>query len=339
MVVFPFVFFNRTQIYSTLISRYDDWYVRTGEEGIPVGEYGVQANHYVGPQTTARIVANAGFVYYRQMNEGNQTAAEYFNNTVDWLMENLEYFDVATDNSTLEIAHWIYDFAIWELPEGWHQAMADAKGLKILSMAYQEYGNTSLLDAIDLIANSFLVPMNQGGNVYTVDDGMLWYPEYAVMPDIDPDFEPYIILNGFLICLHNLNDAAEILNSTKIKTIFNQGVITAAAYLPRFDSAYNWTLYHLDYPIKFASRGYHTIHINEARYLYEHTNETIFQYYVDRWESYSGPPFFTIEEALAPDFISFGILIAVLVLVPTIAIDLLQYTIRRRKRTNTSNEI
>ncbi|MDF1541348.1 MAG: D-glucuronyl C5-epimerase family protein [Candidatus Thorarchaeota archaeon] len=334
MVAFPFVFVNRTQIYSQLLVRHDEWYERIGEDGIPVGEYGVQANVYVGPQTTARMVANSGIEYYSQMKDGNETAGEYFNNTVEWLIENLQYFYIPTQNGTIKIGHWIFDFAIWDLPKGWHQSMADAKGIQLLALAYQEYGNTTYLSAIDAITNSFTVPMYLGGNVYTVDNGLSWYPEYVVRPQIDMNYEPYLVLNGFLICLRHLNEASKILNDTKIKNIVNKGVITAAVYLPRYDSPYNWTLYHLDYPVKFADRGYHRIHIHEAQYLYENTNVSIFKYYADLWSTYTSPPFFTIEEALAPDFITFGILITTLILSPTIIIDFIQYKLRRRSKSN-----
>lgn len=332
LMAFPIVFLNRHQIYSTLIVRHDDWYERNGVAGIPVAEYGVQNNVYVGPQVTPRIVANAGFAYHEQMKEGNTTAALYFNNTVDWMVENVKYSYVPSLNGTMKIAHWPFDFAIWNLARGWHQSMTDAKGIRLLALAYQEYGNESYLDIIDSVTNSFLVPMSLGGNVYTLEDGLVWYPEYVVSPHLDLDYEPSLILNGFLIGLHNLKEGSKILNDSKIEHVFNVGVITAAAWLPKYDSPYNWTLYHLDFPMKLASRLYHRIHINEAEYLFENTNITVFNFYAERWKSYDSPPLFTIEEFLAPDFLYFGGVMALMILIPTIFLDILQHKIRHRSK-------
>lgn len=334
LAAFPVVFMFRNEIYSTLLVRYDDWYVRVGENGIPVGEYGYQKNVYVGPQTTARIVANAATGYYNQAMDGNETAAEYFNNTVDWLMENIDYFTVPFDSGTLDIAHWIYDFAIWDYPAGWYQAMADAKGMYVFALAYNLTGDSSYLDNIELLLNSFEVPIAQGGNLYVLDDGGSWYPEYIVPGNIDPDFKPILILNGFLICLNNLHRASVVLNDTAIYDVFNEGMLAAAQNLYKYDSPYNWTLYHLGYPQKLASRLYHQIHINEVAYLYEHTNVTVFGYYLERWESYTGPPAITIEEILSPEFIYYGLVMVSIVLVPVVTIDFVQYGVRHYLRRN-----
>lgn len=332
LLLFPFVVLNRKEIYSSLIVRHDDWYERDGANGIPVAEYGVQDNVYVGPQGTPRIVANAGFNYYAEMKKGNVTAREYFNNTVEWMVNRLEYSYVPTENGTLKTAHWYFDFAIWDLPRGWHQAMSDAKGMHLLALAYQEYGNASYIGMIDAVANSFLVPMEFGGNVYTLENGMTWYPEYVVSPHLDPSYSPPLILNGFLIGLYNLKEVSKILNDSKIEGIFNVGVVSAVARLPRYDSHYNWTLYHLDYPMKLASRSYHQIHIDMVEYLYESTNITIFKYYADKWKSYDGPPLITIEELLAPDFLFFGFLVGSTILVAVVTLDIIQYTVRKKLR-------
>ena len=48
----PVIFLNRTQIYSSLLSRHDDYVESYDESGLPVTDYGYQAGIYVGPQTT-----------------------------------------------------------------------------------------------------------------------------------------------------------------------------------------------------------------------------------------------------------------------------------------------
>jgi len=330
----PIILIYRTEIYRGIISRYDDWVYYYTEDGIPVIDYGYQAGAYVGDQSTPRIVANEAINYYLKMQEGNATAEVYFNNTIDWLVDRSTTLSVTTNEGNVELAHWFFDFAIWELPEGWHQSMADAKGIHALALAYSLYGNHTYLDLINRTVASFEVLMSLGGNVLILDDGTNWYPEYIVRPSIDPNYTPSMILNGFLIALRHLNDANKILNSTRISEVFDKGVESAAENIEKYDSPYNWTLYHLDYPQKFASRKYHQIHINEARYLYEETGIAIFQYYADRWETYTGPPSMTIEELLSPEFLYYGAVVGSILLGTLIGLDALQLGIRNylRKR-------
>ncbi|MGY5875950.1 MAG: D-glucuronyl C5-epimerase family protein, partial [Candidatus Thorarchaeota archaeon] len=204
--------------------------------------------------------------------------------------------------------------------------------------SYKLFGNESLIDICDKVVRAFEIPILDGGNLYILDDDTSWYPEYIVPGDIDPDYEPALILNGFLICLYNLYLANEILNSTRLETVFNKGVESAAANLHKYDSPYNWSLYHLDTPMKLAPNNYHRIHINFSGFLYEFTNITVFDTYSTLWASYSGKPLFTWEELTSPEFIYYGLVMVSLIIGPVIAIDIAQIFIRRRLKTSESKE-
>ncbi|MHA2142405.1 MAG: D-glucuronyl C5-epimerase family protein [Candidatus Thorarchaeota archaeon] len=328
-MLFPVVFLNRTQIYSTFIKRYDRWTYSLTEDGLPITDYGYQASVYIGPQITPRMVANAAFGYYNQMEEGNTSAGMYFNNTVDWLIENRETRDVLTENGTVRISHWPYDFAIWDLPEGWYSAMVDAKALYALALAFILYGDSSLQDICEETTSSFEIPIAQGGNVLFLEDGTSWYPEYIVNPELDSSYESPLVLNGFLIALNNLYWANEIFNCSRLDVAFEKGAESAAANLHLYDLPYNWTLYHIAYPQKLASRSYHNIHIEQTEYLYQHTNNSIFDFYSSRWAEYEGPPLFTWEEIFSFEFIGNGLIMAGIIFVPLLAIDICQTIIRR----------
>ncbi|MFX0108731.1 MAG: D-glucuronyl C5-epimerase family protein, partial [Candidatus Hodarchaeota archaeon] len=197
MMVAPVAFVFRTQIYSMFLLRHDEYVFYKDANGLPVTDYGVQAGFYVGPKITPRAVANSAIEYYEQL-EGNSTIGEYFNNTINWLLDHLTTITVPTVNGSIEIIHWYHDFAIWDLPVGWYQSMADAKALHALALAYDLYGNESFIELAEKITASFNVSIRLGGNLYILEDGTSWYPEYIIPNEIQPDYEPKLILNGFL---------------------------------------------------------------------------------------------------------------------------------------------
>ncbi len=332
-VLFPVVFVNRVTIYSTILTRYDDWTHWNDENGIPHTDYGYQAGVYVGEQITIRMVASAGISYYVQYKEGNATAGIFFNNTVDYVLQHMHTFQAETENGTLTVTNWPYDFAIYDLPAGWQSAMVDAMALNLLALAYDEYANVSYLNIFDQVINGFRTPTNLGGNLYVLDDETWWYPEIVVPNALNPNYKIPLILNGFLFALVHLYQANEILNDTSIDYVFDKGVISAAANLYKYDlTSYNWTLYHLAYPQKLASNGYHQIHINLTRMLYEFTNVTEFDYYSKKWETYTHRPMFTLEEIFSWEFIGNGLLLVAIILIPLVTIDILQTLIRRYLR-------
>ncbi|MFX1484773.1 MAG: D-glucuronyl C5-epimerase family protein, partial [Promethearchaeota archaeon] len=241
LMIFPFVFVNRTEIYRTFLTRYDDWVETIDENGIPITDYGYQAGAYIGPQTTIRMVGNLGLEYYNQFLEGNSTAGLYFNNTVDWILEKRNVVGIPTENGTIQLSNWPYDFAIYDLPKGWLSSMVEAKALHTLALHYGLYGNSSFLAIFEQIATTFETPVSQGGDLLILDDGTHWYPEIVVTPELNPDYESPLILNGFLIALHHIYQANLILNNSRLTQVFNLGVISAAQNLYKYDLPYNWT--------------------------------------------------------------------------------------------------
>ncbi|MFW9965135.1 MAG: D-glucuronyl C5-epimerase family protein [Candidatus Sifarchaeia archaeon] len=332
-ILFPFVFINRTAIYSTILSRYDTWRHWRNSDGFPVTDYGYQAGVYVGEQISMRLVSSNAIAYHEQWKAGNSSAEVFFNNMIDYILEHRKDIQVPTENGSRTITVWPYEFAIWDLPKGWQSAMVDARVLNALALAYQEYGNSSLSTIIDQSIASFETPTYLGGNLLVLEDGTYWYPETVIPNELYPDYPVPLILNGFLFALENMYHANEILNNTSLETVFNKGIISAAANLYRYDlPQYNWTLYHIAYPQKLASNSYHNIHISLTRQLYEWTNVSIFDTYSTKWESYTSRPFFTWEEIFSWEFISNGLLMVSLILIPIVSIDILQVLVRSYMR-------
>jgi len=336
-MMFPFVFMNRVEIYRTFLSNFDDEQYYYTDEGLLVTDYGYQDRMYIGPHITVRAVSNTAVRFYEQMLDGNTTAGEYFNNTIDFILETRNVFDVQTENGTKTICNWPYNFTIYGLPTGWVSGMADAKALHALSLAYEAYGDPTILEIADQVAGAFETPQSEGGNLYILDDGTYWYPEIVISPDIIPDYEPPFILNGFLFALHHLYQANLVFNNSRLTNIFDLGVISASQNIHLYDSAYDWSLYHIDYPMKLAPSNYHQIHINLCNSLYNYTSVEIFNYYAERWDGFDSPPSFTIEELLSPEFIFNGLFMAALIFIPLLSIDIAQTLIRRHLRKKQSD--
>lgn len=332
LAFFPFIFLYRTDIYTTLLSRHDEYREFTNDRGIPVTEYGYQAGVYVGEKITPRAVANAAIAYYGAIQEGNTSAIQFFNNCISWLTDHYSTIGAATENGTIQVNHWCFDFAIWDLPPGWYQSMTDAKALHALALAYEISPNATYLEIASGTVRSFEIPIEYGGNLYVLEDGTHWYPEYIVPASIDPNYEPYLVLNGFLIALHHLYLANRVFRMQELADVFNKGVVSAAGNLHMYDMEdVHWTRYHLAYPVKIAPSNYHKIHVDLCKKLYEYTNVSVFHYYYERWAEWREYPSLTIYELTSPEFLYFGVVVAVLILTPVFILDL-TYTIFKHLR-------
>ncbi len=279
------------------MTRYDSWKHCRNADGIPITNYGYQAGVYVGEQITIRMVATSAIGYYQQMKEGNSTAGIYFNNTINYIVEHRKDVVIPTENGTMTITVWPYDFAIWDLPKGWQSTMVDAMAMNSLVLAYNEYGNSSHLQIISQATNSFYVETRLGGNLLILDDGTHWYPETVIPNELYPDYPVPLVRNGFLFALYHMYEVNQYLNDSALQRAFDLGVISAAANLYKYDHLqYKWILYHLANPQKLAPVNYNRIHANLCHSLYEFTNVTIFDYYYQKWSTYTTKPLFTWEE-------------------------------------------
>ncbi len=329
IAISPVFLVFRTQIYTRFLSRFDKWTYSWREDGVPIIDYGYQAGVYVGPQIAPRVVANAAISYYEQAMSGNATAAACFNATIRWLLENRDDVVLATEDGPKNATHWFHDFAIWDLPVGWYSSMVDAKAINALALYYGIYHDESVLEVCERIVTSFEVPVEQGGDLLVLDDGTSWYPEYIVPPSIDPSYSSPLVLNGFLFALHHLYQANLVLNMSRLTKVFNLGVVAAASNLYKYDLPYNWTRYHLAYPVKLAPLNYQKIHVDLTGKLYEYTGVTIFQYYHNKWSGYKTRPLFVLDELLNWEVAYYGIVVASIVLGILVLLDIVRWCMAR----------
>ncbi len=336
VVIFGVLFVFRDEIYDNLIERHEaENAVSFTPEGIPITDYGWKQGRYVGPVISPLHVGNWAQTYYNQSLYGNTTAGVYFNNTIQWFLDNRVTNEIDDGGGPVNVSHWIYNYAIYDMPAGWRSAMADAEILHALALAYDLYENPLVLQVCDEVLNGFEISQDLGGNVLDLSDGGAWYPEVIVPASLDPTYPHRRILNGFLFAVEDLYATYELLNETRVLTLFNLGVTSALEHMDLYESPRNWTYYQLD-PEKLASVHYHGVHIRLTQSLYQITNDSTFLEYSQRWAGwtqYPEDPWWVLTPRLMLE-IQFGLLFMGIAALAILGLDLLQMHIRDRLRRN-----
>lgn len=293
-------------------------------------DYGYKDGKYIGEQVSPLIVARAAQDYFDQMMNHNISAETYFNNTINWLLNNRKVVQYSS-NVSIEMTHWYYNFSIWGLPSGFYGGMFEAEILHTFAIAYNYTNNASYLNLCNQIINGFEIPISMNGNTYVLDSNSSWYPEYAVPPSIDSEYKPKFVLNGFLFALEDFHLTNRILNQSRLEIIFNKGINAAIENLYKYDdSVNNWTYYQLD-PIRYAPENYHQIHINLVRSLYQISNKSTFNDYFIKWSTYTEFPSEGFFESINIRYVIYGFPAFLIILVLIIGIDFIQVKIRKKR--------
>ena len=331
LIVFGVFFVFRDAIYDNFIRRHDETVIYYDENGMAVTDYGWVQGVYVGPQENPLVIAQAAEHYYEQMLEGNSSAEGYLLFLLNWIVENRINQTIDAGEGPVEVCHWIYNFSIYDLPAGWYSAMADAEMLHTLALAYEHYNDSNYLSICYEIITSFETNKELGGSRLIIEGNESWYPEVIVPHAIDPNYPERRILNGFLFALEDLYYTYQILNESRVSTLFQEGVETAAESLHLYDAPENWTYYQLD-PLKLASESYHHIHIQLTQSLYEKTNITEFKTYHDLWSTYTKypeSPFWALTERRVKE-IQYGLIFMLAAASVILLLDFLQMRLRLR---------
>ncbi len=142
-------------------------------------------------------------------------------------------------------------------------------------------GDDYLFDSGKLALLPLEFDIGEGG-VRTTLNGRLWFEEYAIDP-------PRYTLNGFIVTLFGIRDAAILLKAQNYYDLWNEGIESLTINLQFFDSS-GWSLYDLSvinlryFSLKnFASPFYQRFHIELLRVLEKLTAGNVFAEYRDRW--------------------------------------------------------
>lgn len=247
--------------------------IKPDENGVLTVDYhGVQGKVY-----NPLIVASGALEYYSE-NAKDWTkvqAKDKFITSADWLVNNAK--------NKGEYSLWEYEypwlFYGWVLPP-YSSALAQAKGLQVLILAYELTGNEKYLDVAKKIIRSFLVDYEEGGFVTheSVGNNSLFLHILA-----KPGFPKTYVLNGHTNSLLSIWSYYEKTQDPIAKTIFDKGINYLKENLVKYDTG-NWSYY--DLMENWAMTDYHKGHIQQFKMLYQITKEPILKDSADRFEKY-----------------------------------------------------
>lgn len=247
--------------------------IKPDENGVLTVDYhGVQGKVY------NPLVVSSGALKYYSENAKDRTkvqAKDKFISSADWLVNN------AKDKGVYSL--WEYDypwmFYGWVSPP-YSSALAQAKGLQVLTLAYELTGNEKYLDVAKKTIRSFLVDYEEGGFVTheSVGNNSLFLHILA-----KPGFPKTYVLNGHTNSLLSIWSYYEKTQDPIAKTIFDKGINYLKGNLVKYDTG-NWSYY--DLMENWAMTDYHKGQIQQFKMLYQITREPILRDYADRFEKY-----------------------------------------------------
>lgn len=241
------------------------------ENGIPRLNY----HGAIGVQYNPIAIAQYGLGNYNLYHStGAVQRREKFLRISDWLVANLE-----ANSAGLMV--WNHHFD-WDyrspLKAPWYSGLAQGQGISLLVRAYLDTRDEKYFKAAEAAAQTFLHPVDQGGVVYTDQDGDLWIEEYLVTP-------PTHILNGFMWGSWGVYDFYLLTERPEFKSLFARALTTIAKNLPLYDAGF-WSLYEQSGTCMkmLASPFYHRLHIAQLKVMYLLTGNETFRLYAERWE-------------------------------------------------------
>jgi len=248
--------------------------IEIDENGVFIVDYhGVQRKVY-NPLT----VASGGLKYYTDYvkdKEDKEQSKNKFISSADWLVKN------AYDKGKYSL--WEYEYP-WKF-YGWisppySSALAQAKGLQVLTLAYGLTGNEKYLDVAKKIIRSFLVDYDDGGFVTYegIGNNSLFLHILA-----KPGFQKTYVLNGHTQSLLSIWSYYEKTKDPIAKTIFDKGINYLKENLVKYDTG-DWSYY--DLMENWTMRDYQKGQIQQLKALYQISKEPILKDYADRFEKY-----------------------------------------------------
>ena len=194
-----------------------------------------------------------------------------------WLMKHLE-------PNSFGVPVWNHHFD-WEyrtpLKAPWYSGLAQGQGISLLVRVAQETGKSQYLEAATQAFTSFSKSTQEGGVVFTDENGDIWFEEYIVSP-------PTHILNGFIWAAWGVYDFFLATKEKSAQELFNRAVETLRKNLDRYDLGF-WSLYEQSgtrLPM-VASPFYHQLHITQLRLMHRLTGDDVFSQYAERWAAYA----------------------------------------------------
>ena len=216
-------------------------------------------------------------VFHSYLKSKSKTDKERFLKFADWFMKN------GQSDEKLGL-RWLTDVSLpaYKNPGPWQSAFSQARGISILTRAYQLSNDESYATAAQEALKSFLYPVEQGGVTSFTKEGP-FYEEYTATV-------PTLVLNGMIFALCGVYDLVRAFPENQTaKQVFDNGIKTLEKILPRFDMGF-WSKYDLCeadwYPIlNPATIGYQRLHATQLELLYIITQKEVFKTYAEKFRN------------------------------------------------------
>lgn len=147
----------------------------------------------------------------------------------------------------------------------------------VLLRAYIETGDISYLEAAKKAIDFMLVPIQIGGTVLKLKDG-IYFEKYPPQ-----EGKRSSVLNGWIFALFGLYDFYKFTGDKKAKEYFDLSCKTLANHLNEYDRKF-WSNY--DVIGTIASPAYHELHISLLQVLADITGNSVLRIYSDKFKKY-----------------------------------------------------
>ena len=241
------------------------------ENGIPFVNFDEISGIEIGKQRHYIIVYRYANNYYKDFIEnGNETSKVLFFKSVNWLI------DHAIDKGNYSVFEYQYPYPPYDLPSGWRDAMAQGRGIQIMTSAHKITNDEKYIDESKKLLNAFFVDVKDGGVTHKSENEGWWYEHYA-----HENGKKTRVLNAMMTTLLDLKKYYEYTKDPESKFLFEQGLIALKKEIPNYDYD-GFSYYNI---LGDSYTKYHKIHIKLTGELYEVTNEEIFKKYNEKWKS------------------------------------------------------
>lgn len=215
-------------------------------------------------------------IYHTWMKTQSSEDKKRFLQIVDWFYDNR-----VEDEKGV---YWLSDVPKpeYRMEAPWPSAFAQSRGISLLLRGWQMTRQTKYLEAARGSLAIFDIPAAEGG-VTTFTEFGPFYEEY-------PTLFPTMVLDGFFFSLCGLYDCWRVLRHHKARELFDAGICTAKAWLPRYDLGF-WMRYNYCrepfYPDPDpATIGYLRLVITQLRLLHRLTGDAEFLHWAEHYHKY-----------------------------------------------------
>ena len=175
------------------------------------------------------------------------------------------------------------DYQKFSLKAPWYSAISQAHVLSLMIRLYKKEPKDHLKEEINLVYNSLILPLCEGGFLSQTPEGYLWIEEY-------PSEHNSYVLNGFIFCIIALYEFQLAFPEKDINNIIFQLTESLIKSLHHYKRGQYWRYSRLNNTL--SNIDYQGLHVNLFKHLWALTNNEAYKilYEIDNkhmnWKAY-----------------------------------------------------